>query len=37
MTLNKKAIDNSRNVKHTENTELNKKVKNPKGGHVFEK
>ena len=35
--LNKKAIDNSRNVKYTENTELNKKVKNPKGGRVFEK
>ena len=33
----KKAIDNSRNVKYTENTELNKKVKNPKGGRVFEK
>ena len=35
--LNKKAIDNSRNVKYTENAELNKKVKNPKGGRVFEK
>ena len=35
--FNKKAIDNSRNVKYTENTEFNKKVKNPKGGRVFEK
>ena len=28
--LNKKAIDNSGNIKYTENTELNKKVKNKK-------
>ena len=27
INLTKKAIDNSRNVKYTENTELNKKVK----------